>query len=335
MNQANSSLIGIDVSDKKLDFLYTDSYKKNGVKKVDNRVTGFEKLEKLISKDTRLVLEATGVYHYNLCSHFYKKGHTIYVVNPRAVKYYGMAKLQRDKTDKVDAKLIYDYGQNMVLSGEVAVREWKQPSEIELKRQQLLTIIQLEKKHLNAYSSQLHSFKRCNDTSDAIFELLQTKIESSKELIKDYEKELNGLNSEQDIAYLKLIQTIPGIGPQSAMVFLHILNQFRDFETAKQVICYLGTNPREYESGSSIKRNKGISKMGAHDARKTLYMAALSAKRYNIECGLLYKRLREKGKKHKQAMIAVVNKLVRQAFGISKSGEIYNANYQSFNLNLS
>ncbi|NME72992.1 IS110 family RNA-guided transposase [Flammeovirga aprica] len=330
MKITTSPLVGIDVSSKKLD-LYFFSEKKNKElsKKMDNNTKGFGEIEKSITKSTTIVLEATGVYHYNLCSYFFLKGYTIKVVNPTAIKYYGMSKLKRDKTDKIDARLIYDYGKNMILSQDVKVHNWRKPSVSSLKRQQLLSMIQLETKHLNAYSSQYHSFKNCNDTSQEIFDWLQDKIQAVEEVIADYEKELNKLNTEEDKSFLKLVKTISGIGDKSAMVFLHTFQQFTNFESAKQVICYLGTNPREYESGSSVKKYKGISKMGVKDARKILYMAALSAKKYNTACRSLYKRLRERGKKHKQAMVAVINKLVKQAFAIVKSGEPYNPEYYS------
>ncbi|WP_044213801.1 transposase, partial [Flammeovirga sp. OC4] len=126
---ANSLVVGIDVSSKKLDFVFLDrKRKKEIIRKVDNHKEGYKKLEKFITKETRLVLEATGVYHYNLSKYFHQKGYTVSVVNPRAIKYYGMAKMLRDKTDKVDAKLIYDYGINMLQTQQVKVRDWETPS---------------------------------------------------------------------------------------------------------------------------------------------------------------------------------------------------------------
>lgn len=327
---ASSQVVGIDVSSKKLDIFFLNrSNNKEKTKKVNNAKDGYKELEKLITNDTRLVLEATGVYHYNLSKYFHQKGYTVSVVNPRAIKYYGMAKMLRDKTDKVDAKLIYDYGKNMLLTEQVKVRDWETPSEVTIKRQQLLTMIQLEKKHLSAYEAQYYSFKSCCDTSGTVYDLILEKIKVVKTTIKDYEKELRKLNSDEDKVFLKLVKTISGIGDKCAMVFLHTFGGFHNFENAKQAICYLGTNPREYESGTSIKKNKGISKMGVKEARKLLFMAAMSAKKHNPACKSLYVRLRARGKKHKQAMVAVMNKLLKQAFAIVKSGEEYNPNYHS------
>uniref|UniRef100_UPI0005C45962 IS110 family transposase n=1 Tax=Flammeovirga sp. OC4 TaxID=1382345 RepID=UPI0005C45962 len=178
-----------------------------------------------------------------------------------------------------------------------------------------------------AYEAQYHSFRNCCDTSETVYTLILEKIKVQKETIRKYEKKLSKLNSDEDKTFIKLVKTISGIGDKSAMVFLHTFDKFQNFDNAKQAICYLGTNPREYESGTSIKKNKGISKMGVKDTRKLLFMAAVSAKRYNPACKSLYVRLRKRGKKYKQAMVAVMNKLIKQAFAIVKSGEEYNPNY--------
>ena len=58
-----------------------------------------------------------------------------------------------------------------------------------------------------------------------------------------------------------------------------------------------------------------MSKKGNAEVRANLYMAARSAIRFNLACKDLYERLRAKGKPHKQAMVAVMNKLVKQLFG--------------------
>ena len=68
--------------------------------------------------------------------------------------------------------------------------------------------------------------------------------------------------------------------------------------------------------------------MGMGEVRKCLYMAARSAKKYNTTCKELYDRLRGKGKAHKVAMIAVVNKLLKQAFALVETGTLYEKDYQ-------
>jgi hypothetical protein len=61
--------------------------------------------------------------------------------------------------------------------------------------------------------------------------------------------------------------------------------------------------------------------------RKLLYLCALSAKRYNTACRELYERLLKQGKKKKVALIAVANKLIKQAFSLLTGGRDYVDNY--------
>ena len=61
--------------------------------------------------------------------------------------------------------------------------------------------------------------------------------------------------------------------------------------------------------------------------RKLLYLASLSASRFNRQCKLLYERLVSQGKPKKVALIAVANKLLKQIFAILRSGIPYDPYY--------
>ena len=69
--------------------------------------------------------------------------------------------------------------------------------------------------------------------------------------------------------------------------------------------------------------------MGLESVRRMLYLCALSAKKYNKACRELYERLLEKGKAKKLALVAVANKLIKQAFAILRSGMNYDENHIS------
>jgi transposase len=80
-------------------------------------------------------------------------------------------------------------------------------------------------------------------------------------------------------------------------------------------------------SGSSVKKSGKIKKMGNPYARKILYMAALSAIRFNKYCRELYERLISKGKAKKLALVAVAHKLLRQAYGVLKNKRPFDENF--------
>jgi len=83
------------------------------------------------------------------------------------------------------------------------------------------------------------------------------------------------------------------------------------------------------QSGSSVKGRPRISKIGNQKLRNLLFMCSFNACKYNKACRDLYERIVAKGKSKKLALIAVCNKLLKQAFAIAKSGLIYDKEYKS------
>ena len=123
------------------------------------------------------------------------------------------------------------------------------------------------------------------------------------------------------------LTSIPGLGKKTATVLIILTGGFKKFDSARQLSAYVGLAPRIFHSGSSIKARSRICKMGMSRIRALLYLCAWSAKRYNKACRELYERLIAKGKAKKLALIAVANKLLKQAFAIAKSKQSYSSTY--------
>lgn len=115
------------------------------------------------------------------------------------------------------------------------------------------------------------------------------------------------------------------------MFMIIISDGFRKFESAKQFTCYIGLSPVENRSGTSIRGRRSISKQGNGKLRNLLFLCSFNACKYNKACRELYERIVAKGKSKKLALIAVANKLLKQAFAIAKSGLIYDQNFRSIN----
>ncbi|MFD2934353.1 transposase [Spirosoma flavum] len=104
-------------------------------------------------------------------------------------------------------------------------------------------------------------------------------------------------------------------------------NGFQDFHSAKALAKFIGVAPIIYQSGK-VGITRGINRSGDAHLRGLLYMASWSAMRHNKPCKECYQRLKAAGKASKVALIAVVNKLLRQAFAVVKFNEDFNPNYQ-------
>ena len=122
---------------------------------------------------------------------------------------------------------------------------------------------------------------------------------------------------------------LAGMGKKTAMLLIVLTDGFTGFENARQLCCYAGITPTIRQSGISVRGRSRISKVGNRKLRNLLFMCSFTACKTNKACKELYDRIVEKGKSKKLALIAVCNKLLKQAFAIAKSGTNYQENYMS------
>lgn len=113
------------------------------------------------------------------------------------------------------------------------------------------------------------------------------------------------------------------------MFLIVITDGFSKFETGAQLCSYTGITPTIRESGSSVRGRSRISKVGNRKLRNLLFLCAFSACKQNKACKEVYERITNKGKSKKLALIAVSNKLLKQAFAIVKSGRPYDETFVS------
>jgi len=104
---------------------------------------------------------------------------------------------------------------------------------------------------------------------------------------------------------------------------------FECFTSDRELCGYAGLTPVIRQSGSSANGLRMISKIGNTKLRNLLFMCSFNACKYNKACTAIYERIVAKGKSKKLALIAVCNKLLKQAFAISKSYLIYDDTYRS------
>jgi len=124
-------------------------------------------------------------------------------------------------------------------------------------------------------------------------------------------------------------ETISGIGRKTSIMLLVLTDGFERFSTASELCSYAGLTPIIRKSGSSVNGRARISKIGNQKLRNLLFLCSFNACKYNQACKALYDRIVAKGKSKKLALIAVCNKLLKQAFAIAKSRIPYDQNYRS------
>jgi len=311
--------IGIDISKDVFDVYLPDQ----GHSQFPNNVKGFNSFKKELSINHWCVMEATGCYHQQLALYLFDKGIRITVMNPLVIKRFIQMKLNRVKTDKSDAKMICHYGQ------EHKMQLWQPSPEYVEECKQLQTITQLYFKQSTAIKNKLHTLQTRGYKRSKMISSLKRQLKSLQKEIKLLETEMELLiKTNQQELYTKL-KTITGIGNKTAILLIVTTNGFKDFESSRQISSYLGLAPNERSSGSSIRGKTRISKTGNPLVRNHLFLCSFTASIYNPQCKALYERIVAKGKSKKLALIAVCNKLIKQAYGVSKSGLPYDKNYVS------
>ncbi len=310
---------GIDISH--LVFDVTDS--DGNYYQFKNNVSGFKKFVRLLNLDSHCVMEATGYYHYQLAYHLLESGIKVSVENPLAVKRFIQMKLSKIKTDKSDSKLICEYAE------QVELKLWKGNTKVELECLQITRALVIYTKQSTMLKNKLHGKAVLGEPSKAVVRSLKRNLKQVVKEIKTLEDRLLELVKQVHQNLLTRLKTIPGIGRKTAIMLVVLTGGFERFTSASELCSYAGLTPVIRQSGSSVKGRPCISKIGNQKLRNLLFMCSFNACKCNKACRDLYERIIAKGKSKKLALIAVCNKLLKQAFAIAKSGLIYDDNYRS------
>jgi transposase len=312
--------IGIDVSMETLDFGWT----LNGAKhhfQVPNTMEGFEQALSKTPSDAKFVMEATGTYYLNLALHLDEKGQYLSVINPICTKSHMRSELRRSKSDKTDSFALARFGQ------EKAPARWNAPAPDLLQMRQLLLVCDTLKLEMAQLGNKLHAMDQCRYASSyamGILEELKDRMESQCKEAMEYLDELASRSMSRTV---EIIESICGIGRETALRMAVSIGDFHRFSNSRKLVSYCGVSPTVAQSGTSVHSKGTISRMGGSRIRTMLYMCAWSAVRYNPQCKAMWERMKEKGKPGKLILMAVVNKLIRLMYSMIIHDTMYNPNF--------
>lgn len=328
--------IGIDVSKKTIDVafitLMDGQRSEPSWHLFDNTDTGLHAMkiwltdmQVTLDADTIIVIENTGLYHRRLVSFCNKHQIQLCIENGAQVKWsLGIA---RGKSDKVDSRRLATYALRFIdrLKPAAALHEGIQA---------IKDLITLRNRHITQLSALRTNLKELKSTSDPVAvkelekihmplmkSLKQTILKIEKAIVKKIQT--NDLTKKQ----YSLLLSIPCIGPVTAAYLIACSNAFTLCDNGKQLACYCGVVPFEYQSGISIKGKHRVHKMANKNLKALLHLCAVSSLRYVKELRDYYDRKVLEGK-HKMSVInAIRNKLVLRVFAVIKSGEPFVNNY--------
>jgi transposase len=310
--------LGIDVAKAKLDCALRTPQGKHRHKVVDNNRKGFESLSAWLHKQgateisaIHACMEATGIYWEDIAAYLAANSIKVSVLNPAQIKAFGESRLVRTKTDKADAQLIAEF------CFERKPDAWQAPSPTEQTlRAMVLRLDALQ----NMRTQESNRLEVARDTIRAGIEShiawLDAEIKVLAKAIQGHIHDDPDMSSKHD-----LLDSIPGLGERTIAILLSFYADTERFGSARKAVAFAGLDPRQHESGSSVKGKPRMSKVGHAFLRKALYMPAMVAL-YHTAWGKSFReRLAASGKPPMLIIGAMMRKLIHVAFGVLKSGK--------------
>jgi transposase len=268
----------------------------------------------------RVCLESTGVYGLDLALLLEKQaGIQVMVANPRAVRHFAQALMQRSKTDPLDAVTLMEFAARMPFQA------WQPPSQAVLHLCALARRLEAITELCTAEKNRLHAARAAQALPEAVRQDLKRSIEfherASRRLTR---KALELIASDQVLQErFEYLDSIPGVGPASAIALLAELSTLSPDLDVRQGVASAGLDPREHSSGTSVHKKPRISKAGNQHLRRALFMPALVAVRFDPHLRAYYEHLLDRGKLKMQALVAVMRKLLHAIFGMFKHHQCY------------
>jgi transposase len=321
--ETKKSCCGIDVSHTTLDVCYQNNLGELFHLQVGNNIKGFAKIIEHTGVNYHFVMEATGVYYIRLAFYLHQHGCCLSVVNALSIKRFIQMHLERNKSDKKDAKWICRYAIDQCPA------YWEMPDSAYFECKQLYNTIREYTEQIKRFNNQLHSIKLLPVPSKDTIRSLEKMNNQLAQEIDHLEIKLEAILQQWQPEQLKNVSSIKGIGKRATAMLIVFTQGFKNTHNHRQLISFAGLSPTEYSSGSSIHGKVRIYKKCGKNLRDVLYMCSMNAMKTNPACKALYERLRANGKTGKQALIAVCNKLLKQVFAVVKNNTLYQPNYCS------
>ena len=314
--------IGIDVSKDSFVAAYP---KKSGysTKTFLNTTSGVRQFISSLPEDCHCVMEATGNYSMLLLYLLQQANIVVSMENPQKIKHFARAMLSTTKTDEIDAKLIALYGEKMEPA------PYKIPSESIILLKQKRTVLRQLKKQLIAMTNMQHAMSVLPKQDPTAKVAIEQTIKFLRKQISKLEDEITHLSNKEFKRQMELLTSIKGIGENIASALILATGGFTYFSSAKQISRFLGLCPTYQQSGTSVNVKGHINRNGDTHLRSLMYVVAFSSIRSNTACKETYERLRSRGKSGRVAIIAIANKLIRQAFAVVTNNRPYIDGYVS------
>jgi transposase len=245
-----------------------------------------------------VVLEATGGYQSQVVAELARVKLHVAVVNPRQVRDFAKATGRLAKTDAIDAAVLSHFAESIrPAPTPVADEQTLELQALMTRRRQLIDMRTAETNRLE--TCRVERVRR--DIQKTITWLTRRIGEVDDDIDKMIRKMPLWRDRED------LLSSVIGVGKTTARTLLTNLPELGTLNR-RQVAALVGLAPINNDSG--LRRGQRAIRGGRPEIRSVLYMATVSAVRFNPQLRAMYQRLLAAGKLKKVALIACARKLV-------------------------
>jgi len=298
---------------------------------IPNNPKGFEMLllwledHHINKKNSRICMEATGVYSQAIAYYLLFQGFPISVEPPLKVK--RAFDPVGHKTDPVDSKQIAEYAYRF----QDELTSWQPRDEILEKIRQLLSIREQFTKQKVALDNSLQAYSRQRVQVALIKKAQKETLNQLKKQIARIDKELANLIKQDPEIFQRAsnLDSIPGCGMLLAAHLLVITENFTKIQNSKRLAAFIGIVPYQHQSGTSVSRRAKIRHFGPGPSRKLLRLAAQSVSTHNLTFRRYYLRKLDQGKAKPLVLNNIANKLLKVACTIIRNNTRYIKEHRS------
>lgn len=318
MSESSVAVVGIDVAKDHVDVAMVGA--SLAATRYDNEIDGHTALiAALHPRSPRLVvMEATGGYEAALACALQAAGIAVAVVNPRQARDFAKALGRLAKTDRIDAEGLAEFGRMLLTRPDLAryLRPLETPAQQDLtalvtRRRQLVTMLGMERQRLAI-------------ARPAVRRSVQALIRAIEKQLDQVDGEMTRHVTTHFRELDELLRTTGGIGPVASATLIADLPELGRL-TRRQIAALVGVAPMAWDSGQMRGRRR--IQGGRFEIRRTLYMATLTAARYNPVIRAHYERLVAAGKLKKVALVACMRKLLTILNAMARTGAAFNPDH--------
>jgi transposase len=310
--------IGIDVSKLTLD-VYLVQGGKHAV--FSNNKKGFtEMIEwimelsgEVLHSEIVIAFEHTGIYSDNLM--MFLDEHNIPFTVMSGLEIKRSMGIRRGKSDKTDAKLIAEY----LYEKREKIKLFQMPSRTIIALKKLASYRERLVQERSGFKTRINEFKETFPETE-----LEFYTESHKEVIDCFDRQIKQIDSEIRKLIKKeeklhqqyeLINTIKGVGPQTAILMIILTKGFSSFENWRKFASFSGTAPFPNESGLYRGKTK-TSNLANKRIKSLLTMCAETSIQHNPEMRLYYQKRVAEGKNKMSTINIIRNKIIARIFAV-------------------